>query len=65
MDLNFHPRIIGFMAVKDNRNQEFRMLETAAFDPIWTEFNCDRLGRCTVPCVVASRPLNTAVKDPN
>ena len=51
MGLNFHPRIIGVMAVKDHRNQEFHMLETAAFDPIWTEFNWDRLGRCTVPCV--------------
>jgi hypothetical protein len=27
------------------------MLETAAFDPIWTEFNRNREGRCTVPCV--------------
>ncbi|KAF7891889.1 hypothetical protein EAF00_008191 [Botryotinia globosa] len=51
MGLNFHPRIIGVMAVKDGRNQEFNMLETAAFDPIWTEFNWDRLGRCTVPCI--------------
>jgi hypothetical protein len=37
--------------VKDRRNKEFQMLETAAFDPIWTEFNWDRLGRCTVPCI--------------
>ena len=51
MGLNFHPRVIGVMAVKDHRNQEFHMLETAAFDPIWTEFNWDRLGRCTVPCI--------------
>ena len=27
------------------------MLETGAFDPIWTEFNWDREGRCTVPCL--------------
>jgi hypothetical protein len=51
MGLNFHPRVIGVMAVKDRRNKEFQMLETAAFDPIWTEFNWDRLGRCTVPCI--------------
>jgi hypothetical protein len=51
MGLNFHPRVIGVMSVKDHRNKEFHMLETAAFDPIWTEFNWDRLGRCTVPCV--------------
>lgn len=51
MGLNFHPRIIGVMAVKDKRNLEFQMLETAAFDPIWTEFNWGRLGKCTVPCI--------------
>ncbi|PQE30393.1 snoRNA binding protein [Rutstroemia sp. NJR-2017a WRK4] len=51
MGLNFHPRVIGVMAVKDHRNQEFAMLETAAFDPIWTEFNWGRLGRCTIPCI--------------
>ncbi|RDW75347.1 SnoRNA binding protein-like protein [Coleophoma cylindrospora] len=51
MGLNFHPRVIGVMAVKDKRNQEFHMLETAAFDPIWTEFNWGREGKCTVPCI--------------
>lgn len=51
MGLNFHPRVIGRMAWKDGRDQEFLMLETAAFDPIWTEFNWDREGRCTVPCL--------------
>lgn len=51
MGLNFHPRILGRMAWKDGRDQEFLMLETAAFDPIWTEFNWDREGRCTVPCL--------------
>jgi Glycosyltransferase sugar-binding region containing DXD motif len=51
MGLNFHPRVIGVMAVKDKRNHELQMLETAVFDPIWTEFNWDRLGRCTVPCI--------------
>lgn len=39
------------MAWKDGRDQEFKMFETAAFDPIWTEFNWDREGRCTVPCI--------------
>jgi hypothetical protein len=42
---------LGRMAWKENRDQEFLMLETAAFDPIWTEFNWDREGRCTVPCL--------------
>jgi hypothetical protein len=51
MGLNFHPRVVGRMAVKDKRNKELQMLETAVFDPIWTEFNRDRLGRCTVPCL--------------
>lgn len=51
MGLNFHPRIIGRMAWKDNRNQELLMLETATFDPVWAEFNRDREGHCTVPCL--------------
>ena len=51
MGTNFHPRVIGRMAWKDGRDQEFLMLETAAFDPIWTEFNWDREGRCTIPCL--------------
>lgn len=51
MGLNFHPRVIGRMTWKDGRDNEFLMLETAAFDPIWTEFNWDREGRCTVPCL--------------
>jgi len=51
MGLNFHPRVLGRMAWKDGRDRELLMLETAAFDPIWTEFNWDREGRCTVPCL--------------
>ena len=51
MGVNFHPRVLGRMAWKDGRDQEFLMLETGAFDPIWTEFNWDREGRCTVPCL--------------
>ncbi|KAI5204532.1 hypothetical protein E4T39_03590 [Aureobasidium subglaciale] len=51
MGLNFHPRVIGRMIWKEGRDQEFPMLETAAFDPIWTEFNWDRQGRCTMPCL--------------
>lgn len=50
MGLNFHPRVIGRMAWKDGRNQELLMLETAAFDPIWTEFNGARAGPCMYPC---------------
>lgn len=50
MGLNYHPRVIGLMAMKDGRNEEFHMLETATVDPIWTEFNGARVGRCTIPC---------------
>ncbi|KAI9794579.1 MAG: hypothetical protein M1816_004466 [Peltula sp. TS41687] len=50
MGLNFHPMVIGRMAWKDERNEEFLMLETAAVDPLWTEFDSSRVGKCTVPC---------------
>lgn len=50
MGLNFHPRIIGRMAWKDGRNEEFVMFETGLFDPIWGEFNWGREGRCAIPC---------------
>jgi hypothetical protein len=67
MGMNFHPRVLGRMAWKDGRDQEFLMLETAAFDPIWTEFNWDREGRCTVPCFrdygVAFKGKQGAFKD--
>ncbi|KAJ4298981.1 hypothetical protein N0V90_004225 [Kalmusia sp. IMI 367209] len=67
MGLNFHPRVLGRMAWKENRDQEFLMLETAAFDPIWTEFNWDREGRCTVPCLrdygAAFKGKEGAIKD--
>ncbi|KAF2091324.1 hypothetical protein K490DRAFT_31226 [Saccharata proteae CBS 121410] len=67
MGLNFHPRVIGRMAWKDGRDQEFLMLETAAFDPIWTEFNWDREGKCTVPCLkdysAAFKGKDGSVKD--
>lgn len=67
MGLNFHPRVLGRMAWKDGRDQEFLMLETAAFDPIWTEFNWDREGRCTVPCLrdygAAFKGRKGAIKD--
>ncbi len=50
MGLNFHPRVLGRMAWKDARNGELLMLETATVDPVWTEFDSSRVGRCTVPC---------------
>lgn len=51
MGINFHPRIIGRMAWKDGRNEEFAMFETGLFDPIWGEFNWGREGRCSIPCL--------------
>jgi hypothetical protein len=51
MGLNFHPRVIGRMAWKDGRDQELLMLESPTFDPMWTEANWGREGRCTVPCL--------------
>lgn len=67
MGLNFHPRVIGRMAWKDGRDRELLMLETAAFDPIWTEFNWDREGKCTIPCLrdygAAFKGKQYAVKD--
>jgi hypothetical protein len=51
MGLNFHPRVVGRMAWKDGRDAELVMLETAAFDPLWTEFGGAREGRCAVPCL--------------
>ncbi|TGZ84449.1 hypothetical protein EX30DRAFT_301208 [Ascodesmis nigricans] len=67
MGLNFHPRIIGRMAWKDGRVEEFTMFETGLFDPIWGEFNWGREGRCTVPCFkdygVAFLGTKGAIKD--
>jgi hypothetical protein len=51
MGLNFHPRVIGRMAWKDGRDLELTMLETAAFDPLWTEVTWGREGRCSIPCL--------------
>lgn len=49
MGMNFHPRVIGLMALKDNRNSELKMLETSLFDPIWWEYDGDK--PCTIPCL--------------
>lgn len=50
MGLNFHPLVIGRMAWKDDRSKEFLMLETGTVDPVWTEFDSARVGKCTIPC---------------
>jgi hypothetical protein len=50
LELNFHPRILGDIAHKDGRHKELLMLESAVFDPVWTEFDGARAGKCTVPC---------------
>jgi hypothetical protein len=51
MGMNFHPRVLGRMMVKDARNHELPMLETSMFDPIWWEY--DGYEPCTVPCLRA------------
>ena len=51
MGLNFHPRVIGRMAWKDGRNEELLMLESATVDPVWPEYDVDRVGDCSVPCL--------------
>jgi hypothetical protein len=47
---SFHPLILGDIARKDGRHKDILMFETALFDPVWTEFDGARKGRCTVPC---------------
>lgn len=61
MGLNFHPRVIGRMAWKDDRNGELLMLESAAVDSIWAEFDGLRVGTCTVPCLKDYREAFKAV----
>lgn len=58
MGVNFHPLMIGRMLWKDARRGaakspaiELPMLEDAAFDAVWTEFEHKRVGRCTIPCL--------------
>ena len=50
MGMNYHPKVIGRMAWKDERNQELLMLDTAAFDPSTPYMNHNLRHRCTTPC---------------
>lgn len=51
MGINFHPRILGRMLAKTGHNKDLLMFETALFDPLWSEFDKDRLGLCCTPCL--------------
>ena len=53
LGLSYHPRILGDIARKDGRMKDLLVLETAVFDPVWTEFDGAREGKCTVPCFKA------------
>ncbi|KFY00960.1 hypothetical protein O988_03006 [Pseudogymnoascus sp. VKM F-3808] len=49
MGMNFHPQVIGLMAVKDKKNSELKMLESSFFDPIWWNYEGNK--PCPVPCL--------------
>ena len=48
--MNYHPKVIGRMAWKDERNQELPMFDTAAFDPSTPTLNLRRGRGCKTPC---------------
>ena len=50
MGMNFHPRVIGHMALQDRRSGELAMLHNAVFDPLVTDLRRPGEGACTVPC---------------
>lgn len=51
MGVNFHPRVVGRMLAKTGFHTDLVMFETALFDPLWSEFDNDRIGRCCTPCL--------------
>ncbi|ORY79869.1 hypothetical protein BCR37DRAFT_381302 [Protomyces lactucae-debilis] len=53
MGMNFHPRAIGRMLVRSGRVEELVMFETGLFDPLWSEFDRGRVGRCCAPCLTS------------
>lgn len=50
MGMNFHPKVIGRMAWRDDRNGELAMLHNAVFDPLVTNLRREGSESCTVPC---------------
>ena len=50
MGLNFHPRMIGRMLWRDDRNGELAQLHNAVFDPLVTNLRRKGTSTCTVPC---------------
>ncbi|MCJ1357394.1 MAG: hypothetical protein MMC33_007390, partial [Icmadophila ericetorum] len=50
MGMNFCPKVLGRMIWKENRTQEFPMLDTAAFDPSTPTINRSKGRKCSVPC---------------
>ena len=51
MGVNFHPRVIGRMLVKTGHELDLVRFETGLFDPLWSEFDRDRTGKCCTPCL--------------
>lgn len=51
MGVNFHPRVLGRMLAKTGHHRELLMFETALFDPLWSEFDKERIGFCCTPCL--------------
>lgn len=49
LGLLFHPRIMGWHALKDGRVKELAMLESSAFDQVWLEFAGTRDGTIVTP----------------
>ncbi|CCG81768.1 protein of unknown function [Taphrina deformans PYCC 5710] len=50
MGLNFHPRVLGRLLAKSEHENDLVMFETGVFDPLWSFFDHDAIGFCTVPC---------------
>lgn len=51
MGMNFCPKTLGQMTWKENRTQDWWMLDTAAFDPSTPTINFrSRRRKCSVPC---------------
>lgn len=53
MGCNFHPRVVGRMLAKTGHQNDLTMFETGVFDPLWSFFDRDNIGNCSVPCLTS------------
>lgn len=51
MGVNFHPRVLGRMLAKTGFDPDLVRFETGLFDPLWSEFDNERIGLCCTPCL--------------